>query len=75
MSTHRRARVHSTVIIHNSPKGGKDPNPVSWIKKMWSMHALEYYSERNEQSTDAATAARDVSNVLLGEGSQSPKTG
>lgn len=74
MSTHRHPRVHSTVIIHNSPKGGKDPNPISWIKKMWSIHALEY-SDRNEQSTDAATAAMDVSNVPLSEGSQALKTG
>lgn len=49
-------------IIHNNQKGGCTPPPqcpwaAEWVKKMWSIHEVEYNSalKRNDILTQANT--------------------
>ena len=68
--------VHSNTI-YNSPKIWKQPKRPSadeWIKKMWYIHTMEYYSaiKRNKTGSFVETWM-DLESVIQSEVSQKEK--
>ena len=50
------------------------PSKDEWIKKMWSMYTMEYYSAiRNDKYPLFASTWRDLEGIVLSEISQSEK--
>ena len=44
-----------------------------WIKKMWYMYTMEYYSIRNDKYPPFASTWMDLEGIILSEVSQSEK--
>uniref|UniRef100_A0A5F9D7F5 RNA-directed DNA polymerase n=1 Tax=Oryctolagus cuniculus TaxID=9986 RepID=A0A5F9D7F5_RABIT len=52
----------------------KCPSTVDWIKKLWDMYSLEYYTAvRNNEIQSFATKWRNLGHIMLSEVSQSQK--
>ena len=50
------------------------PSKDEWIKKMWSMNTMEYYSAiRNDKYPAFASAWMELKDIMLNEISQSEK--
>ena len=52
----------------------KCPSTEEWIKKMWYIHAMEYYSAiKNNEIMPFATTWMDLEMIILSEGHQTEK--
>ena len=52
----------------------KCPSMVDWIKKLWDMYSLEYYTAvRNNEIQSFATKWRNLEHIMLSEVSQSQR--
>uniref|UniRef100_A0A5F9CPD7 RNA-directed DNA polymerase n=1 Tax=Oryctolagus cuniculus TaxID=9986 RepID=A0A5F9CPD7_RABIT len=52
----------------------KCPSTVDWIKKLWDMYSLEYYTAvRNNEIQSLATKWRNLEHIMLSEVSQSQR--
>uniref|UniRef100_A0A5F9DJN5 RNA-directed DNA polymerase n=1 Tax=Oryctolagus cuniculus TaxID=9986 RepID=A0A5F9DJN5_RABIT len=52
----------------------KCPSTVDWIKKLWDMYSLEYYTAvRNNEIQSFATKWRNLEHIMLSEVSQSQR--
>ena len=49
------------------------PSKDEWIKKMWYMYTMEYYSIRNDKYPPFASTWMDLEGIILSEVSQSEK--
>ena len=71
--------VHSSVInplftIAKCWKQPKCPSVNEWIKKLWYMHTMEYYTEqRKKELLPFATAWMELENITLSEINQTAK--
>ena len=55
-------------------KQPKCPSANEWIKKLWYIHTMEYYTaERRKELLPFATAWMELESIMLGERSQSEK--
>ena len=63
--------VHSTIYNSQDMKQPKCPSTDEWIKKMWYVYTMEYYSaiKKNEIMPFAATWM-DLEMIILSEVSQ-----
>ena len=65
------AALFTIAKIWNQPKC---PSMVEWIKKMWYIHAVEYYlSFRKKEILQYATSRVNLKDIMLSETSQSQK--
>ena len=67
--------VHSSIVtIAKLWKEPRCPSTDDWIKKMWSIYTMEYYSaiRKNDQPTCAATWT-GLEEIMLSEISQAEK--
>uniref|UniRef100_A0A5F9C1Q5 Uncharacterized protein n=1 Tax=Oryctolagus cuniculus TaxID=9986 RepID=A0A5F9C1Q5_RABIT len=52
----------------------KCPSTIDWIKKLWDMYSLEYYTTvRNNEIQSFATKWRNLEHIMLSEISQSQR--
>ena len=52
----------------------KCPSTVDWIKKLWDMYSIEYYtSVKNNEIRSFATKWRSLENIMLSELSQAQR--
>ena len=62
------SNVHNSQTVEGAPCPSKD----EWIKKMWSMYTMEYYSAiRNDKYPPFASTWMDLEGMMLSEISQS----
>ena len=55
-------------------KQSKYPSTVEWIKKMWYMYTMEYYSAiKKNEILPFATTLRDLEGIMLSERSHTEK--
>uniref|UniRef100_A0A8C0RUU5 DUF1725 domain-containing protein n=1 Tax=Canis lupus familiaris TaxID=9615 RepID=A0A8C0RUU5_CANLF len=62
--------------VHNSQtvEGASCPSKDEWIKKMWFMYTMEYYSAiRNDKYPPFASTWMDLEGIMLSEMSQLEK--
>ncbi len=66
--------MHNQFTIAKLWKQPKYPSTDEWIKKMWCVYRMEYYSatKKNDFMT-FASKWMDLESVILSEISQSPK--
>ena len=69
--------VYKSQVLFTIAKTGKEPkcpSPDGWIKKMWYLYTMEYYSaiKKNEIMPFAATWM-DLEIIILSEVSQTEK--
>lgn len=74
----REMSVHSGSQWHNSKPGGarntKVPTMDEWIKKMWSIHTMEYYlAQKRKEVLSHAMTWINLENITVSEISQSEK--
>ena len=75
MLGHLHPNVYSS-NVHNSQtvEGAWCPLKDEWIRKMWYMYTMEYYSAiRNDKYPLFALTWRDLEGIVLSEISQSEK--
>ena len=64
----------STITIAKNWKQHKCPSVDEWIKKMWYIYIMEYYSAiRREQILPFATTWMELEGIMLSEISQGEK--
>ena len=64
------SNVHNSQIVEEP----RCPTKDEWIKKMWSMYTMEYYSAiRNDKYPPFALMWMELEGIMLSEVSQSEK--
>ena len=54
-------------------KQPKCPSGNEWIKKLWYMHTMEYYTREKKELLPFATAWTELESIMLSEISQTGK--
>ena len=63
--------IAALVTIAKTRKQSKCPSTDEWIKKMWYMYTMEYYSAIKKNEIMACAARwMDLENIILSEVSQ-----
>ncbi|KAM7320783.1 hypothetical protein ACRRTK_020036 [Alexandromys fortis] len=75
MPNHLFSYVHSSIIlIARTRKQPRCHSMEEWIKKVWNIYALEYYSAvKNNDILDFACNWMEIENTILSEITQTQK--
>ena len=66
--------VHSSIVIARTWKQPKCPSTKEWIRKMWYIYTVEYYTaENNNDILKFVDKWMDLENIILSEVIQTPK--
>ena len=66
------AALFTIAKIREQPKC---PSVDEWIKQLWHIYIIEYYSVIKKESFDLVTVWMDLENIMLSEINQSEKEG